>query len=407
MSAFMKNYASKWLGCMFAASLVAASALAEARPNKVAVTPESIKPVAATSKTQNPKKAEPVKPAVPKPEEKPVAPVVAKPEEKLAPVVAKKKLKIVTTLSVIAALVREVGGDLVDVNSLTESAEDPHFVKAKPTFKRLVSEADLFFQIGRSLELWVPQVIAAAGNTKLTGGGLVSVSNGVRALEVPTELTREKGDIHPQGNPHVWLSPLGGLKMAENIKNALIAADPANKATYENNFGIFKTRLSLALFGEELIKSSGNTDFLWRLHEGKKLAEYLTKKNKPLGGWLQSTSGIDYPFITYHTVWSYFADEFELKVFAQIEEKSGVAPTLKYQNELVKRAIASNVKHVLDARYYVGSSKLFDLVATQIGGKKIFLDADCLAGESYIAMMDRIIKTFLDFKSLPSPSIKK
>src|SRR5690606_53519 len=99
-------------------------------------------------------------------------PKAAAPEVKLStavkkPAPVKKKLKVVTTLSVLKALAKEVGGTLIEVSSLSSATEDPHFVKAKPTFKRLVGEADLFIQIGRSLELWVPQVLASAGNSKL------------------------------------------------------------------------------------------------------------------------------------------------------------------------------------------------------------------------------------------------
>lgn len=321
------------------------------------------------------------------------------------PTAIKKKLKVVTTLSVIASLVREIGGDLVEVNSLSSATEDPHFVKAKPTFKRMVSEADLFMQIGRSLELWVPLVIGSAANPKLSGAGVVSVSEGVKALEVPSTLSREHGDIHPQGNPHIWLSPTGGLKMAENIKNALTSADAANRTVYEKNFLAFKKKLAEALFGAELVKSMGSIDFLWRLHEGRKLKDYLDKHKKTVGGFMKMAEAIDYPFITYHSVFSYMADEFGLKIFAQIEEKPGVPPSLKYQNELIKRAKVNLVTHIVDASYYIGSSKLIELIAQGISGRKMFVDVDCHSGESYIAMINRILKSLVDFKGA-APAVK-
>lgn len=321
---------------------------------------------------------------------------------------AAPKLNVVTTLSVLAALVREVGGDRVVVHSLSQASEDPHFVKAKPTFKRLVSDADLFFQIGRSLELWVPLVISGAGNSKLSGSGLVTASAGIKALEVPKTLTREAGDIHPEGNPHIWLSAQNGLKMAENIKNALIQKDPTHKAVYDANMGAFKVKLAESLVGKEVVSSfGGDIDFLWRLHEGNKLRSYLGTRKKAVGGWLKMAQAIDYPFISYHSVWTYFADEFGLKIFALIEEKSGVAPSLKYQNELVARAKAANVKHIVAESYFVGNGKLIDLIANQIGGQKIFVDVDCKEGESFIAMMDRVFKTFVDFKTLPSAPVSK
>jgi zinc/manganese transport system substrate-binding protein len=313
-----------------------------------------------------------------------------------------KLLKVVTTLSVLQALVKDLGGNLVEVASLSSASEDPHFVKAKPTFKQKVSEADLFIEIGRSLELWVPQVIGSSGNQKLTGNGLLYASAGVKSLEIPETLSRKEGDIHPEGNPHVWLSPLAALKMSENIKNALIAKDPANKAIYEKNFLAFKTKLATALFGMPLVKAAGSMDFLFRLHEGKKLKDYMKKRPNLLGGWVKLSSEIDYPFLTYHSVWSYLADEFGLTVFADIEEKPGLPPSLRYQNELIKKLQENSVRHIVAASYYRGYQKLIDLIAQKITGKTLFIDVDSRPGESYIDMMNRILSGLADFKVLPA-----
>jgi zinc/manganese transport system substrate-binding protein len=320
----------------------------------------------------------------------------ALPAKKIVP---PKKIKVATTLSVLAALTRELGGDLVQVSSLSSATEDPHFVKAKPTFKRLVSDADLFIQIGRSLELWAPQVISASGNAKLiSGAAVVTASQGVAALEVPQELSRQQGDIHPQGNPHVWLSPKAVLIMAENIKNALIKIDSAHKSNYETNFTAFKNKLANAMFGPELVTKAKNIDFLWRLHDGHKLEAYAKNHKLALGGWLKQASAINYTFLTYHTVFSYMANDFSLKIMGQIEEKSGVPPTLRYQNELVKKSKALGIKHIVAASYYIGNSKLIELIAEQIGGRKIFVNVDCEEKQSYFDFMNNLISTLVKFK---------
>lgn len=309
------------------------------------------------------------------------------------------KINIVTTLSVLASVTKAIGTDRVHVNSLSSASEDPHFVKAKPTFKKWVSDADLFIQIGRSLELWVPLVINSSGNQKLISGErLITASNNVTMLEVPSSLNRSAGDIHPQGNPHVWLSPLAVLKMAENIKNALVKVDTTNQIHYEKNFNEFKQQLSIAMFGQDLVKAAGTVDFLWRLLEGQKLKSYVAEKKKTLGGWLKSAASIDYTFITYHTEFSYLAYDFGLKVMGQIEEKSGIAPSARYQNELIKKAKENLVKHIVAATYYVGNTKLIETIANGIGGNKLFVQVDCSLDESYIAMMNRIIKSMVDFR---------
>ena len=152
------------------------------------------------------------------------------------------------------------------------------------------------------------------------------------------------------------------------------------------------------MFGADLVKAAGNPDYLWRLHEGHKLNQYLLEKKKEIGGWLKMAKQIDYTFITYHTEFSYLANVFSLKIMGQIEEKSGVAPSLRYQNELIKKAQENLVKHVVAATYYTGSTKLIDLIAKGIGGNKTFIQVDCSPNESYVAMMDRILKTLVDFR---------
>lgn len=335
-----------------------------------------------------------VKAPAKKPNEAPVAKKVEAPA---------KRLDIVTSLSVLAAITRDIGGDRVYVESLSNADQDPHFVKALPSFKRFVSKADLFIQNGRSLELWVPLVINSSGNAKLiSGGGLINASEGVTALEVPKTLSREHGDIHPQGNPHVWLSPTAALKIASNIKDALIKIDSAHKATYEKNFVLFKEKLAQKLFGEALVKAASNNDFLWRLHEGHKLKDYVKARKLALGGWINEAEAIDYPFFTYHSVFSYLAQEFGLKIAGQIEEKSGIAPTAKYLQELVLKAKAQKITHIVAANYYKGQKKLIESVATKIGGKSIFVDADCKPGQSYFAFIDQLLSALVKFKNAPN-----
>ncbi|HXW59904.1 MAG TPA: metal ABC transporter substrate-binding protein [Myxococcota bacterium] len=316
-----------------------------------------------------------------------------------------KKLNIITSLSVLAELTRELGGDFVNVESLSSADQDPHFVKALPSFKRLLGNADLLIQIGRSLELWVPQVIASSGNAKLiSGSGLITASEGISPLEVPKALTREQGDIHPQGNPHVWLSPSATLKMAANIRDALIKIDAEHKAIYEKNFASFKEKLAKKLFGEALVKAANNNDFLWRLHEGHKLLDYVKTRKLALGGWIKEAEAINYPFFTYHSVFSYLAHEFSLKIVGQIEEKSGVAPTLKYLSELKKKAKEQKITHIVAANYYVGHKGLITTLAKDIGGHSLFIAVDCKPKQSYFEFIDQLLRELVNFKTPVKPA---
>ncbi len=347
-----------------------------------------------------PAKAAPSTSAPPVPK---AAPAKAVPSTTLEPKasvsVASSKLSVATTLPVLKSVAKEIGGNFVEANSLSTAAEDPHFVKAKPSLKALVMKADLFFQIGRSLELWVPLVVNSSGNAKLISGErLITVSNGVSLLEVPSSLSRSAGDVHPQGNPHIWLSPSAMLKVAENMKDAFSKADEKNKASYEKNYQAFKQRISEAMFGKELVAAAGNPDFLWRLHAGNKLAAYLKEKKKSLGGWLKLAHEIDYPFISYHTEFSYLAKEFSLKIIGQVEEKPGIAPSLRYQNDLIEKAKANMVKHVVAGAYYAGNTKLIEFISNGIGGTKTIIQVDCGPDESFEQMITRILQTLVKAK---------
>src|SRR5438552_529969 len=120
-----------------------------------------------------------------------------------------KKVQVVCTLPTLKALTEEVGGDRVDVIALAKGDEDPHFVTPTPVLMKKTREADLFIENGFSLELWGNEVVNGSGNAKLFTGmpGRVVAGKGISPLEIPSVLTRELGDIHPQGNPHIWLDP--------------------------------------------------------------------------------------------------------------------------------------------------------------------------------------------------------
>ena len=313
-------------------------------------------------------------------------------------VVVPKPLKIVTTLSVLKKITQDLAKEKAIVTSLTLPNEDPHFIREKPTFKKQLQEADMFIQIGRGLELWAKLVLASSQNTKIkeSGSGFVNASNNTALLEVPNNLSKSQGDIHPQGNPHVWLSPAQTLKIATTIKNALIKNDAKNKDFYEKNYVAFKNSLTQAMFGPELVKSL-SADFLWRLKEGSKLNAYLASKKLSMGGWLKEMAEIKSPFFTYHQVFSYFANDFNISIVGQIEEKPGIPPSIKHLAALKEQGLTQNIHNIIAATYYSGSKGLMDKLAADIKGKAILVQADASDNESYVEMMNRIVKAFKSF----------
>jgi hypothetical protein len=127
----------------------------------------------------------------------------------------------------------------------------------------------------------------------------VVAATGVAALEIPSVLSREMGDIHPQGNPHVWLDPLLAKQEADNIADALKRVDPSGADYYEQRKADFDKRIDNAMFGEELVKLVG-IQKLTRLVQTGELRTFLeTTKlgGQPLstktGGWLKQAEALN------------------------------------------------------------------------------------------------------------------
>ena len=125
-------------------------------------------------------------------------------------------VRVVTTLPAYAAIAQFVGGDRVEAQAISRGDEDSHFVKPKPSFALMLKEADLFVTTGLDLELWAPTLVDKSGNRSIRDGqpGFVSASQGVPMLEVPDSASREAGDVHLYGNPHIHSSPLNAKIIA-------------------------------------------------------------------------------------------------------------------------------------------------------------------------------------------------
>jgi zinc/manganese transport system substrate-binding protein len=158
-------------------------------------------------------------------------------------------LKIVTSLTTYGAIAREIVGDRGTVTSIAQGDEDPHFVQPKPSFVRILRDADLFVTTGMDLELWVPALLDRAGNRKIVEGapGYVPAYKGIDLLEVPTSLSRAQGDIHVDGNPHIHTDPLNGIFIARNILAGLQRVSPEDAEAFAARERDFEKRVLEAL----------------------------------------------------------------------------------------------------------------------------------------------------------------
>lgn len=276
---------------------------------------------------------------------------------------ASAKLKVVTTIPDLAALTQEVGRDLVEVKSISRGDQDPHYLEPKPSFAILLNRADLLVEVGLDLEVgWLPVLLTQSRNPKIQTGqpGHLAASEGLRILEIPTgPVDRSQGDVHPFGNPHYWLDPRNGLKIAETIAQRLGQLDPSNATAYESNLRQFQDRLSRHISS-------------W----GKEIA--------PLHG-----KGI----VTYHKSFSYFVDWTSLKVSGVIEPKPGIPPTPTHILTLIDLMKRDRANLIITENYYDPrpSRELSERT-----GAKAFLLPTSVGGEasikSYEDLFDSLVK---------------
>ena len=152
------------------------------------------------------------------------------------PAGAQEKLKVVATFSILADVVKNVGGERVAVTALVGPNSDAHVYQPTPTDAKTLSEARVVFVNGLGFEGWMERLIKASG----TKAAMVVASKDVK----PRNLDKPDAHGHQHGtDPHAWQS-VGNIKLyVANVRDALVAADPAGKGAYEANAAAYLTRL--------------------------------------------------------------------------------------------------------------------------------------------------------------------
>lgn len=313
---------------------------------------------------------------------------------------------VVATLPTIAALVMEIGGDKLEVTSLARPDEDPHFVSPTPHLMSRVRRAELLFEIGMLQDRWVDRVADGSGNSRITRGapGRITTSIGVPKEEVPGSPTRAQGDLHPEGNPHLWLDPLRAKMMAANITRALARAYPSDSDYFEERLDEFEDRIDRELFGEELVRIVGSRK-LSRLAMNGELFDWLEQQEvggeqliMKLGGWLQKAAPLrGQKAVEYHKVWVYLCQLLGVELVGTIEEKPGIPPGPRYQREITERIRNEGVSLILVDNFY--DPALPDAIGRQTGAGVVVLPSQ-VGGEpgtdDYFALINDILQRMLE-----------
>ncbi len=272
------------------------------------------------------------------------------------------QLQVVATYGYIGDIVQRIGKDRVEVITLARGDYNPHVIIPKPSYIAKLRRADLLIINGGQLEIgWLPQIIRQANNGAVQPGerGFLDLSMQVHLIDVPTSVSRELGDVHPEGNPHFFLDPDNVPIIAKAITERLSELDPEGKTFYEsNNAGLSASWL-------------------------QKMKEWESKL-APLKGE---------KVVEYHKIFDYFLNRFGFKIAGTIEPLPGIPPTTKHiadVEDLIKR---EGVKYILQDVYNPQDASLY--LSKKLGVKLIIMPHDVASvkeGDNVFSVFDEIVR---------------
>jgi zinc/manganese transport system substrate-binding protein len=258
------------------------------------------------------------------------------------PITANAGLRVFACEPEWSALAEEIAGPLVKATSATHALQDPHYVEARPSLISNVRKADLVVCSGAQLEIgWLPMLLGKANNPRVLPGqdGFLEASSVVPRLGVPDSVDRARGDMHPQGNPHVQMNPHNIGRVARALGERMALIDPDNAPAY----------------------AAGMEDFLERW---EKAVSAWEERARPLRGKR---------VVCHHTSWIYLEDWLMLEEVATLEPVPGIPPTASHLSDLLEElgTDGSGADAIIRAPFQ--SAKASDWLETRTGIPAVML----------------------------------
>jgi zinc/manganese transport system substrate-binding protein len=147
-----------------------------------------------------------------------------------SPLHAQARLNVVASFSILGDLVKNVGGDRVEVTTLVGPDGDVHVYTPTPSDVRQIADARLLVINGFGLEGWLPRLLQAAGNR----ASIVTATSGITPLKAGSD-----------ADPHAWQSVANAEQYVANIRDALAAADPADADAFRQNTQTYLAKLEV------------------------------------------------------------------------------------------------------------------------------------------------------------------
>jgi ABC-type Zn uptake system ZnuABC Zn-binding protein ZnuA len=276
---------------------------------------------------------------------------------------AARKLRVVTTIPDLKSLTEAVGGDLVEVDSLTRGTQNFHEAEVKPSMMLKLRRADALIENGVELDAWADVAVLGANNATIARGGIgrIEISRGIPLLEVPsTRVDRSMGDVHPLGNPHFSLDPGLAPIITQNIVDGLARIAPEHRSAFERNRHAFLQRLD-----QEMVR--------W------------TKIMEPVKGA---------KVVVFHPLYVYFLTRFGLVQFGALEDRPGIPPSPQHLVNIIRAMKEERVKVILVEPW--NDLKLANRVAEEAGARAFVIASAVGAvkgADNYIAAIDLNVNT--------------
>jgi zinc/manganese transport system substrate-binding protein len=279
-------------------------------------------------------------------------------------VVFAQQIRVVATWPALADITRQIGKELVNVDTLATGVEDPHGVPMKPSFVPRLNRADVLVLIGLDDELsWLPGLQEVASNPKILPGqpGYLDCSVGIPVAEAPRVMDRSEGDLHPKGNPHYLLDPVYTKIAAQNIAAGLSRNFSQHQATFEKN-----------------------------------LKTYLAELDSWIARWEKLTAPLKgVKFVEYHQEWVYFANRYGLKRIGAVELKPGIEPTPNHLVSLVQQIKQEKAQVLL---YGAQNPRVPQQISSETGIKALRLYSSSGGRpetDTYIKWIDYTVRTLV------------
>lgn len=267
-----------------------------------------------------------------------------------------RPIRVVTGLAIVQDLVRQVGGDRVDVFSIVPPGADPHTYQPTPRDIQSLQGARLAVWNGLGLDETAADLVAEQGLPDLT---VVALSEGITPLagdehdHEAAEDEDEHGHGNAGGNPHLWLDPAYAVRYVERIRDALVEVDPANADTYRANAATYVGEI--------------NALDAWAKAE---IATIPAERRK---------------LVTFHDAFPYFASHYGLELVGVVLKSPGREPSAQEVAALVTEMKTHQIPAVYAEPQF--NARILELAARDAGVqvKRLYSDA-----------FDEQVKTYLD-----------